>query len=185
MKILKARVNWMIGWLNQPDFQILVDRIPKLDELRYEARDGHYYAELDGYVNFFGYSAPGEGYGGRTFTLHMKDGSKADLIGPWSSRSGLLNAHGFGPCTEVAMTDDAAFFDRKKRFGCYYGGAITVPLAEEAARIAGVHLVRHYQFGDKEFYYTPSLKPGEIIKPEPTVEMQERGELPGWVDVKA
>jgi hypothetical protein len=106
MKVLDARVNWNIGWNNDPELEILVGKIPDSADLRYEAKGGIYFAELEGYVSFFYHSGEPEqqeGYGGRSFALTMKDGSTVVLKGPWSSRSACANAVGFTPSVEVSI----------------------------------------------------------------------------------
>lgn len=56
-----------------------------------------------GQVSFFSYDGPGRGFGGSTYNLPMRDGSVATLIGPWSSRCGVMNAYGFTPSKEVTI----------------------------------------------------------------------------------
>lgn len=59
MKILKARANsYFHGkkgshFSNNAGFEVLVDKLPKLEDLRYKYNSGMYYGELDGYVNYF------------------------------------------------------------------------------------------------------------------------------------
>jgi hypothetical protein len=103
MIILKAHVDWHEGWANFPSIALAVDSLPKMDDLRYEERAGIYYAERDGYVSFFYWTEPGEGYGGRTFVLKMVDGSERSLQGPWSSNPGHVNSVGFGPCLAATI----------------------------------------------------------------------------------
>jgi len=62
-----------------------------------------YWGEKNGFVHFFYYSGPSEGYGGRTFSIRMDDGTVAELHGPWSSRSAVMNDAGFPPCVEVVV----------------------------------------------------------------------------------
>lgn len=117
MKILKAEVEWHFGYGNTPGFKVLVDQIPDLDDLRYRCVDGKsYYAELDGYVSFFAYEGPGEGFGGRVFPITMEDGTKKDLVGPWSSNSMWMNQVGYGPCVEVSMTADPKVWEKGHTF---------------------------------------------------------------------
>jgi len=124
VKILKAKVNWKDGWANSPMLQVLVDKIPARNELRYEQRGSIYYAEYQGYVEFFSWSGKQEdGYGGRHFRILMKDETEIILKGPWSSRAGVINKIGFGPCLDVSITDDGEVWNKGYT---YYAGSITV-----------------------------------------------------------
>lgn len=158
MKIIDAKVNWMEEYANMPGLKILVDRIPMLDEFLFERKGSTYYAELDGHVRFFAWSKPGEGFGGRTFNLHMKGGEVKALKGPWSSRAGAVNRVGFGPCLDVSMVDDEASW---KRGYTFMASAMTLDKAQEAAKIAGVHLVKTELYGDLTYY--PSLDPDKLV----------------------
>lgn len=131
MKLLNAEVDWMWSWDNDPYLKILVDRIPENEELRYRCHDWCWYAELDGYVSFFSYVGPSDGFYGRGFELTMIDGSKKVLVGPWSSRAGAVNQLAppkLPPVMDVAMTDDEAVWHRGYTF---YSGHCTVDLVQE------------------------------------------------------
>jgi len=125
MKVLKAKVE-------NNELRILVDRIPSLSELVFEKKYPLYFAEKEGYVAFFSYRNPGNGYGGRTFNINIrqKNGNttKEELIGPWSSRTGVMNKVGFIPSMSVAITDDENTFNRSYTF---HTGYITVQLAKD------------------------------------------------------
>jgi len=129
MNILKGKVDWADGWANEPTIKILVDKMPDLADLRYEEREGLYYAELGGYVSFYYYVRPGDGFGGRVFNITMKDGSKKALRGPWSSRAGAMNRFGFGPCLDVSMTDNPESYERGYTF---FASACTLELVMDA-----------------------------------------------------
>lgn len=148
MKIKKLRIdNWgefarkgsaplsgelfqMSGYANQPSLRVLVDEVPKGD-LTFEGKkvNSHtlYFAEHDGYVEFYAHDPRDEsGYGGRGFKLKVKDNGderEVQLKGPWSSRAGVMNSHGFTPCLDVAITDDEGVWARGWTF---IAGAITL-----------------------------------------------------------
>lgn len=139
MKVLKAKVNWYKKYTNLPVLELLVDVLPDLDELQFEHKNGIYYAELDGYVQFFYYRSPGQGFGGAVYALTMKDGTTKELRGPWSSNCSAVNGLGFGPCVEVSLTKDVKAYERGWTF---FAGSCTLALAIEAAKLAKVELVK-------------------------------------------
>lgn len=100
--------------------------------MRFEKRNNCYFAERDGFVRFFYYKKPGDGYDGGHFHLKMKDGSEETLIGPWSSRSSVMNQEGFTPCKEAAITDDPEVWDRGHIF---FSLAVTIEIVEEALKL--------------------------------------------------
>lgn len=123
MKVRNIMVDWMEGYLNDPDIKVIVDRIPEIEEMVFERRGTLYFAHEDGYVNFYSYNHPGDGYGGRKFTLNMKDGTQSILKGPWSSNSASMNNAGFPPSAEVSITDKEQTWVEGHTF---YAGAMTV-----------------------------------------------------------
>ena len=74
-------------------------------EYIYERREDLYFAvdERTGQVHYYAYSAPGTGFGGAKINVTMLDGSTETLIGPWSSRCGVINRVGFTPSKEVSI----------------------------------------------------------------------------------
>lgn len=130
MKILNLRVNWYLNFANDPSFEALVSDVPHYDELRYENRDWAWFAEKDGYVSFFAWSGPNNegGFGGRQYTINMKDGSQITLKGPWSSGCYAMNAMGFPLSVELAFTEDKLSFDRGHTF---FAGHCTKELIED------------------------------------------------------
>ena len=167
MKILNTKVWWAIGKANSPRIQVLVDRIPEPDEMRYEEKEGLYYAENDGYVQFYSWAGPenGGGFYGATIPVKMKDGSERKLLGPWSSNSEAINRRGFGPCVEVDITDDPETF---KRGYTFRGAAVTVERAREALKRIGVALVKTSIGGEKseKHFYVASWHPEKEMKPK-------------------
>lgn len=126
IEVIKGRIRWSETYSNPPGLELLVSRIPKLEEHRFERRGSCYYSELDGLCSFFSWDGrPDHGYGGRAFTLRMLDGSTEELVGPWSSSCSAMNSLGFGPCTEVAATDEPDAYERGYTF---YASAITMGL---------------------------------------------------------
>jgi len=132
MKILDAKIKWMLGWINNPRLYLLVDRVPLLKEYKFKYKNCLYYAELDGAVRFYYYFKSDEGFGGRHFNIIMENGQEKTLEGPWSSRAGCANKLGFGPCMDIAFTDEKEVWNRGYTF---FTGAITLELAEQALKI--------------------------------------------------
>lgn len=138
MDVVYAEVDWRHGWANDPNLRVLVDKMPDLDDLRYEKKDELYYAELGGYVNFFSWNPERDGkgrkewqgFGGAVFPITLTNGEKVTLRGPWSSRAGVMNSVGFGPCVEVSLTEDEKAMERGYTF---FASAISLDLANKAA----------------------------------------------------
>lgn len=177
MKILDARVNWMSEFDNDPGLQVLVDRVPPLEELIYIERPlgrsaCFLYAEKGGYVHYlYADTRDTRGFSGRGYTLKVRKEWGAEpveetYIGPWSSRSAVANSLGFGPCVDASITDSLEAFQRGYTFSA---GAITLGLAETACNFArhydktliilemqGAHNPTHYEIGA-----SPALSGGQ------------------------
>jgi hypothetical protein len=132
MKILAAKVRNSYQFDNLPTLEVLVDKIPNNDSLVYEQKSNSYFAEKDGYVSFFYYSSPGEGFGGHKFTINTKDGLK-DLHGPWSSNSVAMENAGFPKTVNVCLTDDPKAFEKGYTF---YSAHLTFEKFIEACEVA-------------------------------------------------
>ena len=138
MKLLDAKINWYEESDNSPTFELLIDKFPDRNLLRYQEKNGIYYAELEGFVSFFSYSGPDKGFGGRKFPITMMDGSKKELIGPWSSRAGAVNSIGFGPCVDASITKKLEDF---KRGYTFFASAVTLDIVKQAAVLAKCNLI--------------------------------------------
>lgn len=108
MKLVRMKIDRYEGYANRPAFILTAENVPGADELRYEVRDGCYFAEKNGLVRFYYYTKPGDGFGGSKFLITMTDGTEKELIGPWSSRAGVMNGQGFKPCLEVVLNGFAS-----------------------------------------------------------------------------
>ncbi|HRR49605.1 MAG TPA: hypothetical protein P5293_06605 [Bacteroidales bacterium] len=180
MKILDMKVCWYENFDNDPQLQILVDKMPDFDDLLYEKKDGLYFAEKDGYVSFFVYTKPGEGFGGRVFPITLTDGTKVDLKGPWSSRAGVMNKAGFEPCLDVHLTDDPEVW---KRGYTFYAAHVTKKLVDEYLDkfLPDVFLYKQEDKRDGDIIYLPYLKDGRK-KPNPQTYWGKRRNL--WREVE-
>ena len=131
MKVSSAKVNWYIGLGNRPDLEIEVDELPSRDGLVYQQKGSLYVAEKDKYVSFYSCEKSGIGYNGINVIINV-NGNMTALIGPWSSRAGVVNANGFPHCMDVICVE--------RKSGNRYAVAITIDLAKEVAAMAGVTL---------------------------------------------
>jgi len=149
MKILAAKVRNYSEFDNLPTLEVLVDKIPDYDSLVYDQKGSSYFAEKDGYVNFFHYKNPGEGYGGHKFTINV-NGEQKDLYGPWSSNSEAMCQAGFQRSVDVSLTDDPKVMEKGHTF---YGAHLTLEKFIEACDVA------HCVFGqDKHGFISPMSK---------------------------
>jgi hypothetical protein len=156
MRILALKVDWHEKFANDPSLKVLVNKMPEREELRYLCLEERmYFAEKDGYVNFFVHQPRDEtGYGGRTFNVTMLDGTKRSIKGPWSSRSGCFNRMlNIPQCVECAITDDPTTYQRGFTF---YAAAITVDLVREhmKSHLPGLEMRREVKW-EGEVYYIP------------------------------
>lgn len=156
MKVIDATVDWAEGLSNDPTLQVLVDEIPPLDAMRFERHDGLWYAEHEGYVRYYSWAGPENegGFSGRHYTVTTIDGAEVTLKGPWSSRAGVMNNAGFGPCVGVRITTDPEVLNNGHTF---QSGAISLLTAKQAVDLAeeASHLQRIEKFDGDEPYWVP------------------------------
>ena len=161
MKILNARVNWMRGCENYPYVELLVDKLPNNEQLRYEERAHLYLAESDGLVSFMYHSGDPvnqEGHGGRRFTLTMKDGNTVTLVGPWSSRSGAANEL-FPECKSIEVSIFTNIDSWDKGHNAYSYHVRWKVLRDAVAKyVPDVRLVEENHYG--EIYLNPRILDG-------------------------
>jgi len=99
MEIKRVEVDWFEGCLNNPRFEVIVDRLPIFDGLEYDCveHSGMHFliAEKDGFVHYFCHSPNPSvndgGFYGRVFRVNVKGKGMVDYVGPWSSRAGVIN----------------------------------------------------------------------------------------------
>jgi hypothetical protein len=140
LKILNARINWVVDYDNDAFLEVLVDKLPdeKSVPMRKIAHPDDltcdlYWGELDGYVRFFFHDPNNaRGFAGHNFDMHMEDGSVVSIHGPWSSRAGAMNRH-FPHSVDVSITDEPGAFEKGYTF---YSGHITIEKAREALAMA-------------------------------------------------
>lgn len=152
----------MWGWANDPRLYVLVDKIPQ--DLVYEVNkeEGLYFAEKEGYVDFYSWKGPRNegGYCGRGFNIKLKDGTKINLLGPWSSRCSVMNKFGFKHSFEVAIVDNEEVYDKDLTF---YSGALTIEILEPIIKNLGAYLIKE-EDRNGEIRYIISSDPKEKKK---------------------
>lgn len=110
----------------------------------YEQRGSLYFGVNDvGVAHFFAYDEPGRGFGGAKYVLPMNDGTTKELIGPWSSRSAVMNNAGFEHSVEVNI---------KGKYNM--ASNMTIKALEKLVNQIGYRMVPYLQFGN-EMYYMP------------------------------
>jgi len=157
--IVDAAIDWNKTFTG-PRLVVLVDEIPQIDEMQFERNDSIWYAEKDGLCRFFAWSedADHQGFGGHAFRLPMVDGDDVVLKGPYSSRAGVVNAHGFGPVANGWVTDSRRDFEQM------YSGDAGIHLTLDAANYAvslldsDVEMSKKEEFDPVETYYVASHK---------------------------
>jgi len=140
MKILKGRVNWMEERGNRPHLELLVDTIPVRDVMRFDERENLFFAEHDGFCQYFSWRGIGRdgndgGFSGSVYEITMRDGTPRTLKGPWSSNPGAMNEAGFGPCMEVRITEDPTGYAQGHTF---HAAAVLVSLLRDYANVIDV-----------------------------------------------
>ena len=158
MKAIECSVNWYEKYANDPQLRIIVDEMPKHEDLRYKHIDigttELWFAEKEGYVSFYAWKSPkqDEGYGRRHFPIILEDGSMVTLLGPWSSRAGVMNKWFLPQCLDVALKP------LKDKYDLWYGCSVTLEFALEAIKLCvePIDLVVRDKHG--EYIFVPQLK---------------------------
>lgn len=149
--ILDKRINWMIDWDNDPEFQILVDKDflsnYSTTKINHTCKNGMLYGEKDGIVSYY-YTHNGKGFAGRSIDF-LIDNQIQTINGPFYGEP--ANAMTF------SYTADLEAYNRGYTF--YFGFSITLELAKEWAKELNAFVVYNYN------RYTLSLKPDEYVKP--------------------
>lgn len=140
MKALKAKINWYDNFVNSGRLCILTEEPhPDISEFCFIKRNDCYWAQHDGWVWFFHYSAPGNGFSGYKFNIHVYGDTMEELIGPWSSNSAYMESIGFPPSVPVHFTNDINSWEKGYTFT---SGHIILPKALEICSSIGVSLLK-------------------------------------------
>lgn len=129
MNIRDAKLLSFIGKLK---FMILTDeQPPERDGLKYQNEGNIWYAEEEGWVDFFK-----EGDGGISRTIMTIDGEERSFTSVGATRCGVVNREGLGPCIKVKYTTDDSKFENGTGFDSY----VTLDAAQQAAEITNTKL---------------------------------------------
>jgi hypothetical protein len=158
MRLISHDVDLMPRYDNRPTLRVVVDHIPDTSEMRFEKRGPLYFAEKDGFVRFFHYDHPDRGYDGAVFTVTMTDGAIVNLKGPWSSRSGVMNAAGFTPSMEVNIKIEGGP-------GWRAGHASIEWLQANGVKLVPVWHGYEYMKDENEPMWEPCDENGKVLKP--------------------
>lgn len=156
MQIMDCAIDWMEGFGNDPRLQVVVNKIPSRDELRFQHEDGIYCGIKSGFVVYYAWSGDGNdgGYSGRCYDITMDNGQRVTLQGPWSSRAGCVNQRSFGPVVDVRITTDPSAL---KQGRSYSTGTLTLEAAKQAIDLVDeqCHLERRLKYSSKEPVWIP------------------------------
>lgn len=167
MEIWDAEIDWREDFGNPARLINYVNKVPNHTDVTFtgNTETGLWYGENeDGYASWFAWDGgQQDGYGGRHYELEMEDGSTQVLKGPWSSRAGVMNKAGFGPCMDVL------YRTHEEQLGGRSGG-MTVEKAEEVIdqyinepEIPDyeVELDERLRFSNDEPYFIPEKTGGQ------------------------
>lgn len=127
-KIRRMKINWQQGLANGPRIQVLVDKIPKREELNFMRKGNLYLAIKEGYAQYFSWSGTKNDGGFYGAIWHViVEGKPTDVLGPWSARAGFINRHFETQIIDVQMTDDPVHFEKDQ----FVLGGITLELVKE------------------------------------------------------
>jgi len=157
VEIEDAEVDWREDVGNPPRLVLYVNEVPNYTDLTFQGSkdEGFWYGEDSdtGYVEFFAWSGgQQDGFGGRHYEIKLKDGDTQILKGPWSSRAGVANNMGYGPCVKALYRTSPEQLGGRT-------GHLTLERAEEVVDeyVGGsVELECVERFSDDETYFVPS-----------------------------
>jgi hypothetical protein len=182
MRILDARES--ITAAGHPMLVVLVDRIPLIEELTYRAIDldpeplSDISATLyigvhpDGFVTHLVDRGDGQGLGGATFDLRMRDGAVRRVIGPYQGDMGLVRQYApdLNVRVDIGLVVDRATFIRHHDGRGSWNAALTPDAADAALRFAA-----HTQHGQAARAFPPL----DRVMPRPATTLWPDVDLPG------
>lgn len=99
---LNTKENLEVVLTIPPELQLAFDERPSFfDKWQFSGSMLYFGKNPRGVVHFYSYSGPGRGFGGAKITVPTIEGEEI-LVGPWSSRCGVMN-HVFQASMEVVL----------------------------------------------------------------------------------
>lgn len=147
MNVRDAKIYTFVG---NPNLALLVDsEPPAISEMRFNNKGKYWYAEQDGWVEYFSDG----GKGGVSRTVTTIDGEERRFSNVGASRASIFNRENLGPFVDVKYTTDEEKF--KEGPTQMSKATVTLEVAKEAAELIGVELTRETNF-DGEVKWVPS-----------------------------
>jgi hypothetical protein len=150
MQILDARTS--TDHLDRTMLTVLVDRIPRLDELTYRVIEIGHVRPLpatmlylgvhpDGYVVPLVDIGDGRGFYGQTLNLRTDDGTVRRVIGPYRAPIDLVRvfARDIDIRSDIGLLDDPAVFARHRDGSGALAACLTTAASDTALRLAIAH----------------------------------------------
>jgi len=165
MQIKDIKINWMEKWDNDPYFEVIVDNLPKWEDMRFEEHEGLYVAEKEGVVYYIYKQNPSradDGFGGRRCEIIMKDNSKICWYGGWSSRAGCVNKL----FPEIQMLD-VVYQTNKDKYPFISSGILKDTLEKALLSLGNRKFgIKRIVKWENEIYYIPCIKDKYLLKTE-------------------
>lgn len=125
-----------------PTLALFVDEgPPPRGDMRYDHKGEFWFAERDGYVDYFIDS----GGGGISRTVTTVEGAERTFRNVEESRASVFNREGVGPYVDVKIARNKEEFERGP--GDMRKAAITLDAAREAAGMIGLKMIPDWRFG--------------------------------------
>jgi len=158
---ISCEIDWMLKWANSPKIKITVDKLPEISDLRYQYKEpGMWFSEKDGYISFYYWLPPKQdnGFGGMQIPITMTSGEKVTLLGPWSSRAGVMNKHFLPQCVDVSIKTMTV-----PNSNLWTAGHVTLEFCLEAVKLCKEDVDIIVEQTTNEYCYI--AKPRGILKP--------------------
>jgi len=112
MEVENLEINWNNRWGNDVGIVLKVKNLER-PKFKYESkRRGRHtlffaYDRKTGLVNYYAYDPRDKtGFSGAVYELPLKNGKTRKIVGPWSSRSEVMNEYFKSHNTEITIKED-------------------------------------------------------------------------------
>ena len=165
MKILEAKIDWLMDLGNLPKLIITVDKLPNFEGAIYAKQpNGMVYAIQEGFVDFISMGQPTEsgaigGFGGREMVRTLTDGTVLKSRDCWSGSSSCMDFE----CKEVSVYETNGSYPR---IGTAI--AVTYELAKELIdKMDNTYLIPHVMAegrANESHWWVASKSPDKYTK---------------------